>query len=120
MPFESEHQPIAPRAPRPNLDAGDHAALQDVMLNVRGGPGLDEHITELWSKGIEVDDDNDDYIGEEDEVHTDAVGRKGANNVVSLIMKTLRDLNLLRTDEQGDELNIVFDNCTGQNKKTRC
>jgi hypothetical protein len=49
-------------------------------------------------------------------IYTDAVGKKGANNVASLIMKTLRDLNLLRSDEQGGELNIVFDNCTGQNK----
>ena len=49
-------------------------------------------------------------------VYTDAVGKKGANNAASLIMKTLRDLNLLRSDEQGGELNIVFDNCTGQNK----
>ena len=38
------------------------------------------------------------------------------NNVCSLIMKTLSDLNLLRGNEAGKELNIVFDNCTGQNK----
>jgi hypothetical protein len=49
-------------------------------------------------------------------VYTDAVGRKGANNVASLIMKTLRHLNILRDDEHGSELNIVFDNCCGQNK----
>jgi hypothetical protein len=41
-------------------------------------------------------------------VYTDAVGKKGGNNVASLIMKTLRHLNLLRSDEQGGELNIVF------------
>jgi hypothetical protein len=40
-------------------------------------------------------------------VYTDAVGKKGANNVASLIMKTLRQLNLLCNDEQGSELNIV-------------
>jgi hypothetical protein len=50
-------------------------------------------------------------------VYTDAVGKKGANNVASLIMKTLRRLNLLCDDEQGSELNIVFDNCCGQKKK---
>ncbi len=49
-------------------------------------------------------------------VYTDAVWKKGANNVVSLIMKTLRHLNLLRDNEQGSELNIVFDNCCGKNK----
>ncbi len=49
-------------------------------------------------------------------IYTVAVRKKGANNVASLIMKTLRHLNLLRDNEQGSELNIVFDNCCGQNK----
>ncbi len=31
-------------------------------------------------------------------------------------MKTLRHLNILRDNEHGSELNIVFDNCCGQNK----
>ena len=31
-------------------------------------------------------------------------------------MKTFRDLTLLREDEMGGELSVVFDNCTGQNK----
>jgi len=44
------------------------------------------------------------------------IGKKGASNVVSFIMKTLRELNLLHTDEQGGKLNNIFDNCTGQNK----
>ena len=34
----------------------------------------------------------------------------------SLIMKTLRGLNLLCEDSVGGELNVVFDNCSGQNK----
>jgi predicted small metal-binding protein len=41
-------------------------------------------------------------------VYTDAVGWKGANNVASLIMKTLRHLKILRDDEHGSKLNIVF------------
>jgi hypothetical protein len=49
-------------------------------------------------------------------VYHEGVGKKGANNVSSLIMKTLRGLNLLREDSVGGELNIVFDNCSGQNK----
>ena len=51
-------------------------------------------------------------------VHTyhEGVGRKGANNVASLIVKTLRQLNLLRDDSAGGECNIIFDNCSGQNK----
>ena len=49
-------------------------------------------------------------------VYHEGVGKKGANNVASLIVKTLRGLNLLRNDSVGGELNIVFDNCSGQNK----
>jgi hypothetical protein len=49
-------------------------------------------------------------------VYHEGVGKKGANNVSSLIMKTLRGLNLLHKDSVGGELNIVFDNCSGQNK----
>ncbi len=40
-------------------------------------------------------------------VYHEGVGKKGANNVSSLIMKTLRGLNLLREDSVGGELNIV-------------
>jgi hypothetical protein len=49
-------------------------------------------------------------------VYHEGVGKKGANNVASLIMKTLRELQLLRDDAVGGELNIIFDNCSGQNK----
>ena len=49
-------------------------------------------------------------------VYHEGVGKKGANNVASLIMKTLRELQLLREDLVGGELNIIFDNCSGQNK----
>jgi hypothetical protein len=49
-------------------------------------------------------------------VYNEAVAKKGANNVASLIVKTLRQLNLLRDDSAGGELNIIFDNCSGQNK----
>ena len=44
------------------------------------------------------------------------VGKKGADNVASLILKTLKKLNLLRENDPGGVLNIIFDNCTGQNK----
>ena len=49
-------------------------------------------------------------------VYHKGVGKKCLNNVASLIMKTLRQLNLLQEDVAGGELNIVFDNCSGQNK----
>ena len=46
----------------------------------------------------------------------EGTGEKGAKNVSLLIMKTLGDLNLLHEDSIGGELNIIFDNCPGQNK----
>ena len=49
-------------------------------------------------------------------VYHEGVWKKGANNVVSIIIKTLRDLNIMREDSIGGELNIIFDNCSGQNK----
>jgi hypothetical protein len=41
-------------------------------------------------------------------VYTEGVSKKGANNVVSLIMKTLQKLNLLCKDLVGGELNIIL------------
>jgi hypothetical protein len=49
-------------------------------------------------------------------VYTEGIGKKDANNVASLIMKTLQKLNLLCKDSVGGELNIIFDNCSSQNK----
>ncbi len=49
-------------------------------------------------------------------VYHEGVGKKGGTNVTSLIVKTLRKMQLLRDDEVGGELNIIFDNCSGQNK----
>jgi hypothetical protein len=49
-------------------------------------------------------------------VYHKGVGKKGANNVASLIVKTLRQLNLLCKDSVGGELNVIFDNCSCQNK----
>ena len=49
-------------------------------------------------------------------IYHEGVGKKGANNVASLVVKTLQHLNLLREDSVGGELNIIFDNCSGQNK----
>ncbi len=49
-------------------------------------------------------------------VYHEGVGKKGANHVALLIVKTLCWLNLLREYSAGGELNIIFDNCSGQNK----
>ncbi len=49
-------------------------------------------------------------------VYTEGIGKKGANNVASLIIKKLQKPNLLCKDSVGGELNIIFDICSGQNK----
>jgi hypothetical protein len=49
-------------------------------------------------------------------LYTEGQGQKGGNNVASLIMKTLRHMDILNEDEAGRELSIVMDNCGGQNK----
>ncbi|KAG7344887.1 hypothetical protein IV203_032418 [Nitzschia inconspicua] len=48
-------------------------------------------------------------------------GAKGGSNVASMIVKTLRKTKIMRDDDngapvRGKELNIVMDNCAGQNK----
>ena len=54
-------------------------------------------------------------------VYKEGDGTKGGNNVASLIMKTLRNIGVLLEDSNGNpvsgkELNIIMDNCGGQNK----
>ena len=50
-------------------------------------------------------------------MYHEGTGKKGSNNVASHIMKTLRFMDIIRDNEAGGELNIFFDNCSGQNKK---
>eukprot|EP00956_Cyclotella_meneghiniana_P014584 scaffold21901_cov59-Cyclotella_meneghiniana.AAC.1 len=64
--------------------------------------------------GVNGDEEPHDHMHAH--VYHEGVGKKGANNVCSLIVKTLRLKNLLRENESGGELNVVFDNCSGQNK----
>jgi hypothetical protein len=52
-------------------------------------------------------------------VYTEGVGKKGANNVASLIMKTLQKLNLLCKDSVGGELNIIFEHAPAKTKTTQ-
>ncbi len=52
-------------------------------------------------------------------VYQEGDGKKGGNNIASsLLMKTLEAdiLNILDDHTKGKELNVVFDNCPGQNK----
>ena len=44
---------------------------------------------------------------------------EGGNSVASLLMHTLRKENILCEGERGGELNVVFDNCSGQNKNNK-
>ena len=51
--------------------------------------------------------------------YPEGVGKKGGNNVVSLIYKYLLDngiIALAETHRPGKEFTIIFDNCAGQNK----
>jgi hypothetical protein len=51
-------------------------------------------------------------------VHDEGDGKKGGNDVASLILKLLRlpEINLMEQEEAGAELNFILDNCSGQNK----
>ncbi len=49
-------------------------------------------------------------------VYQEGIASKGANNVSSLILKTWTDSYIIHENEKGEELIIVFDNCSGQNK----
>jgi hypothetical protein len=51
-------------------------------------------------------------------IYHEGVAKKGETNVTSLIVKTLQHLNVLQDDSAGTELNIIFDNCGGQNKNS--
>ena len=53
--------------------------------------------------------------------YKEGYGAKGGINVASMLVKTLEKVNVMRKDSnglpvQGSELNIVMDNCGGQNK----
>jgi hypothetical protein len=48
--------------------------------------------------------------------YSEEEGGKGGNNVASLIMKHLQDRGLLEDGKKRKQLNIVMDNCPGQNK----
>ena len=50
-------------------------------------------------------------------VYHKRIGKKGANNVSLLVMKMLWGFHFLGKDLVVGELNIIFDNCSGQNKK---
>ncbi len=61
---------------------------------------------------------NDRWVSEHLHCHAyqEGVDKKGAKNIASLLVKTLQQLNLLHKESVGGELNIIFNNCLGQNK----
>ena len=85
-------------------------------------PGSSYYYSPLGVYNLGVVDHAHDYGGGvfKDHMYThvyrEGIAKKGANNVASLIMKTLTAIQAVREDEIGGELNIIFDNCTGQNK----
>jgi len=50
--------------------------------------------------------------------HEEEDGRKGADNVCSVLLIFLVSNNWLREDETGEALCVVADNCCGQNKNS--
>mmetsp|Transcript_1593 Transcript_1593/g.3305 ORF Transcript_1593/g.3305 Transcript_1593/m.3305 type:complete len:91 (-) Transcript_1593:413-685(-) len=49
-------------------------------------------------------------------VYHEGIGKKGANFVASLFMKTLRERGIIKEGRTGGHLVVSFDNCGGQNK----
>ena len=100
----------------------DYGQNMELPIFNKEQPGVTYYYSPLSIYNLGIVDHAHDYGGGDIKEHLhchvyhEGVGKKGANNVSSLIIKTLRDLNLLRNDEVGSELNIIFDNCSGQNK----
>lgn len=95
---------------------------QNLMLPHFGStqPGETYYYTPLtlYLFGVVDTSDNDKCYTH---IFREGDGRKGGNSVASLLLKTLKKLSIMKEDENGSpitghELNVVFDNCPGQNK----
>ncbi len=49
-------------------------------------------------------------------VYYEGVASKGSNNVELLFLKILTDASIICENDKGGDLNIAFENCSGQNK----
>jgi hypothetical protein len=49
-------------------------------------------------------------------MYPESIPKKGANSVASLVMQMMQEQNWLHDNKMGGELNIIFDNCSGQDK----
>ena len=78
-------------------------------------PGCTFYYTPLTVNNFGVVDHSHDYgngticIHMYCHVYHEGIGKKGDTNVASIIVKTLRDMNILRQGNPGGELNIIFD-----------
>jgi hypothetical protein len=81
-------------------------------------PGDTYYYTPLNIYNLGVVDASDEHDRLYCHIYQEGDGKKGGNNVASLLMKTLGAgiLNILDDNTKGKELNVVFDNCPGQNK----
>jgi hypothetical protein len=100
----------------------DYGHNMELLVYNKEQPGCRYYFSSMSIYNLGVVDHahmyNDGWVSEHLHCHiyTKGIGKKDANNVVLLIMKTLQRLNLLHKDSVGGELNIIFDNCSGQNK----
>ena len=100
----------------------DYGQNMELPVYNKEQPGCTYYFSPMSVYNMEVVDHahicNDGWVSEHlhCHVHTEGVGKKGANNVALLIMTTLQKLNLLCEDSVGGELNIIFDSCSSQNK----
>ena len=49
-------------------------------------------------------------------VYHEGVGKKGGNNVCSMLVNEFKRLDILKENQTAKELTIIMDNCAGQNK----
>jgi hypothetical protein len=49
-------------------------------------------------------------------VYHEGIGKKGGNNVTSMLVNEFKRLNIMRENQTGKELTVIMDNCAGQNK----
>ena len=100
----------------------DYGQNMELPIFNKEQPGCSYYYSPLSVYNLGMVDQGYEYNNEEvgDHMHAhvyhEGIGRKGANNVASLIVKTLMLKGLLRENDCGGELNNVFDNCSGQNK----
>jgi hypothetical protein len=48
--------------------------------------------------------------------YTKVEGRKGDNNIASLVMNALNNIRWIKADHTGKQLSIIMDNCGGEKK----